>query len=109
MKLSVQRHTVNELHGDVVYNTLAGRRRRTAVTPIVGLHLADFVDSDDVWVIQRRCRLGLLNEPPHAVGVFNQVGGQKLQGDGAAQSRVFCFVDFAHAARAKQGDNLIVP
>ena len=63
--------------------------------------LGDVVDGDDVGVVERRGRLGLLHETPLALRVGHLVGGEDLDGDEAVEVGVAGLVDDAHAAFAE--------
>jgi len=49
---------------------------------------ADVVECDDVGLIQRRSRAGLVNKPRLASRIARQLARQDFQGDAAAQARV---------------------
>ena len=61
--------------------------------------LADVVDGADVRVVERRCRSRLAREPARP-GVAREFVGDELERDGAAEARIFGFVQHAHAAAA---------
>src|SRR5439155_809261 len=58
-------------------------------------------------MIQRRQHLGFALEAGHALGVGGEVGEQDFERDVAVQARVASAIDFAHAARAEQRDDLV--
>jgi hypothetical protein len=58
------------------------------------------MDDDDVRMVERRGRLGLLDESLSSVGVGRLPGGKDLNGHEAVEMRVLSFVDGAHAALA---------
>ena len=62
---------------------------------------ANLVDCDDIRVIEGGCRASFALEAAHPLGVFCEFGGQHLQCDLAAKSRVFGEVYFSHAAGAQ--------
>src|SRR6202044_2827574 len=69
----------------------------------------DFVDGEDVWVIQRGDSAGFLLETLEAFGFVGDRRREDFEGDAAARARVARFVDFAHAARADQRDDFVGP
>src|SRR5215510_10147582 len=62
------------------------------------LDFADFIDSDDVRMVERRGRARFLLEAPHTFGVARELGGQQLDRNLAAQSSIVREPDFAHPA-----------
>jgi hypothetical protein len=62
---------------------------------------ADFVDGADVGMVQCRGGLGLVDEPLARVIAPPGLLAQHLDGDLAAQGRVFCEEDVTHPARAQ--------
>ena len=62
--------------------------------------LADFVDGDDVGMVQRGSGFGLLDETGPAVGIGVACFWQNLDGDETVQALVAGLVDLAHAALA---------
>ena len=70
--------------------------------------LPDLIDGADIGMIECRSRLCLPLEPRQRLSVFDDVIGQKLQGDKAVQGCVFRLVDNAHAAATKLLDDPVV-
>ena len=70
--------------------------------------LAHVVHLGDRRVVHRRRRVRLLQEPPLALLVARELGGQDLEGHQAAQVRVAGLVDDAHAALPEQLLDLVV-
>ena len=62
---------------------------------------SDVVDGDDVRVVERACRLGLLNEALLALRIGHLVVWQHLDGDGTIEARVAGPVDDTHPALAE--------
>ena len=62
--------------------------------------LADFVDGDDVGMVQRGSRFSFLDEAGAAVGIAAARFGQQLDGDETIQALVAGLVDLSHAALA---------
>ena len=62
--------------------------------------LANFVDGDDVRMVQGRSCFGLLHEAGAAVGIGTACFGQQLDGDETIQALVPSLVDPPHAAFA---------
>src|SRR5437879_4594823 len=58
-------------------------------------------------MIERGEHLRFTLEAGHAVGVGGEVREQDFERDVAAETRVASAVDFAHAARAEQRDDLV--
>ena len=77
-----ERYAVDELHGD------EGR-------PLV---LADFVNRDDVGMVQRRSGASFLNEAAMPVGIGGGVGGKDFDRDPAAETGVNRAVNDAHSS-----------
>src|ERR1039458_2812504 len=80
----IQRLGIHQLHDDVGLPVL----------------LADFMDGDDVGVVQRRSRFGLLHEARAAVGIGTARFSQQFDGDETIQALVPGLVDPTHAALA---------
>lgn len=70
---------------------------------------AHIVDRENIGMIERARRSCFLFEPPQAVKITAEVGGQNFDRNFAAQSRVPCTVHFPHAARAQGRDDLVRP
>ena len=70
--------------------------------------LADVVDRADVGMIQRGRGLGFAAKTFEGLAVLGQIFGKKLEGDEAAEARVFGFVDHAHAAATELFDDPVV-
>ena len=88
----LQRHAVEELHGD----------EGLAVV------LADVVDGADIRMIEGGGGLGLAQETGPRLGVLRDTIGQQLQSHKAVQTRVLGFVNDAHAATAEPLDDAVV-
>ena len=69
--------------------------------------LFDFVNGADVGVVEGGGGLGFAREARADFGIGDQMRGQKFQGHGAVQARVFGFVDDAHAAAAELGEDAV--
>ena len=69
-------------------------------------HFADVVNGRDVWMVERRSGLGFFSETLQAFGILREQRRQQLKRDFAMQPFVFGQIDFAHAARAQQRNNL---
>src|SRR5262245_64507347 len=65
------------------------------------------VDAADVRMVQRGEHLGFALEPGEAIGIEREGFGEDLQGDVAIQRGVARTIDFAHAARAERGEDLV--
>jgi hypothetical protein len=68
---------------------------------------ADVVYGNDVGMIERAGRARLLLESLAAAGVAGDIRWKHLEGDGAGQAVVAGAIDFAHAARAQKGNDLV--
>ncbi len=80
----------DKLHGDVVACAVA----------------AEFVDRDDVGVVERGGGFGFLFKAKQAFDVSGKCGGKNLDGDATFEAGVNGMVDLAHAARAQRADDL---
>jgi hypothetical protein len=49
---------------------------------------ADFMNREDIGMIQRGCSAGFLIEPPEPIGVVREDGGQNFDGDMAPEARI---------------------
>ena len=74
------------------------------IWPAIGL--ADFMDRDDMRVIQDRGRAGLSSEPSHPLGIALKGTGQQLQRDAATEPQVNGEVHLPHAAATEQAHDL---
>ena len=81
----LQRHAVEEFHGDEGPTVL----------------LSDLVDGADVGMVQGRGRLGFALETGQRLGIFGHLIGKKFEGHEAVQGCVFGFVNDAHSAAAQ--------
>ena len=81
----VQRRSGHVLHGDEVGSIL----------------MADFVDGNDVRMIQGRRGARFLHEPRPALGVVHFLRWQNLDGNGPAQLEVARLVHDSHASLAE--------
>lgn len=72
-----------------------------------GVVLFEAVDLGDVWVIERRQRLGLPPEPLEPVGIGSQQRGKHLDGHVALQPGVVGAIHLTHASDAQQAEDLI--
>ena len=70
--------------------------------------LADFVDRADVGMVQGRGGAGFAAKALQGLRILGGVVGKKLQGDEAAEQRVFSFVNDSHAAAAQQFHDAVV-
>src|ERR1700732_2450659 len=84
-KQLAQRLPLYQLHRDVV----------------IAAVLSEFVDGNDIGMVESTCRPSFLFEAVQPVTVCGEFGRQKLNCDGALKSRVPRAVDFAHTPRAK--------
>ena len=78
----LERHSLDQLHRD------------ERLVP----GIADVVDHGDVWVIQRRCRPGLVDESLFGGWREGQVGREELEGHQSFESDIAGLVDDSHAA-----------
>jgi len=69
--------------------------------------LADIEDREDVRVRKRGHGTGLAFEPRERHRIVGDLGGQHLDRDLAAETRIACAIHLAHAARAEQRDNVV--
>ena len=68
---------------------------------------ADVVNLADVRMVETGDGARVTLESPPPVGVGGELGGQHLDGDVAAQTRVVCLPHFTHSPCAKEADDLI--
>ncbi len=71
------------------------------------VRLADVVDGQDVRVIQRGGRAGLLLEARAGLAIAGDVGGKDLDGDLPAEPGVASEVDLPHSSGAERGADLV--
>jgi hypothetical protein len=71
--------------------------------------LADFVDGDDVGMVEGGNGPGLLHEAPGALGIGHERGTQQLDGHRPPEAAVAGSVEHAHAAFAELVQDLEVP
>ena len=71
--------------------------------------LTGVVDGDDVRVVERAGRLGLVLEAAQPLGVLGEVGVDDLERHIAREPLVARAVDLAHAALAEERDDLVRP
>ena len=76
---------------------------------LTSLHVLESVDGADVRMIEGRQRLRLTCEASHPLGIGGEGVRQDLEGDLAIQPRVAGAIHLAHAARAKQRQDLEGP
>ena len=88
----LESRTVEKLHGD----------EGAAVV------FADVVDGADVGMIQRGSGASFALEAIERLRVASEIIGKKLESDEAAETRVFCFVNHAHATAAEFFDDAVV-
>src|SRR5262245_11233355 len=112
---------VGDLHDDV-YGLIDGAPARDlferppldifhddeAVALAVAFDLVDLVDRNYVGVIEGGRRLGFAQEARPRLRVVIAVVEHHLQGDGAAQPRVFSLIIFAHTARSETLDDTVI-
>ena len=60
----------------------------------------DFVNGEDVWMIESRSGFGFLYEAAHTLLILCDIRRQNLQSDGAFKFGVLSQIDFTHPARA---------
>ena len=80
-----QRLPLDQLHRNVVSGTV----------------LSEFVDGNDIGVVEGRCRACFLLEAAQPITVRGECGGQNLDRNTAIQARIPRPVHLAHPARAK--------
>ena len=68
----------------------------------------DFVDRDDIGMIERRNGSGLTDKPAHAVSIFGEFRWQNFQRDATVEFRVLGQVHFAHPALADLGADFVM-
>jgi hypothetical protein len=88
----IERPARHVLHHDEIQPILAG----------------DVVDSHEMGVIESRGGLGLLDEPPAALGIAGLVRGKDFDRDKTVQVRVACTVDDPHPTFADLVEHFVV-
>ncbi len=88
----LQRHAVQEFHGDESLAVL----------------LINFVDGADVGMVERRCRLRLPLKAAERLRVAGNLSGKELERDEAVQLHILGFVHHAHTAAAKLFENAVM-
>lgn len=74
----------------------------------ITVHIIDFVDRQDRRMVQGRGGLCFLGEASQPFRVARERGRQTLDGDLAAELRVFSRVHLAHADPAEEADDPVV-
>src|SRR5262249_22381427 len=69
---------------------------------------ANLVNGDDVWMVERRGSFGLLLKAAQPVSIICKRSRQDFDGDLAVEPRVAGAPDFAHPARAEEGEDFVV-
>ena len=72
------------------------------------LVLTDFVDRDDIRMVQSRGGACFLLESPKPMGVRGHLLGQDFDSDFATEFEVFGLVHFAHTAAPQVGEDFVV-
>jgi hypothetical protein len=68
---------------------------------------AGIVHSQDIGVVQRRCRASFTSESFNAIREGRVKGRQNLHGDCPAEPRIACAVDLPHPARRQQAEDFV--
>ena len=74
---------------------------------VVAVGRLDFVNGDDVRVIQRRGGVRLLHESAAAILVADTIGRQHLDRDLAVEPRIASAIDLAHPSGADEGQDFV--
>ena len=72
------------------------------------VEFADFIDGDDVGMIEMRDRLGFDTKPAESVGVGGLVEQDHLEGDFAIQANLPRQVDDPHAAAGNLAKDFVI-
>lgn len=64
--------------------------------------LANLVNVDDVWMIERRGSLRLLNKSAEPIRVADKIGAENLERNRPIERCVGCLVNFAHATATQE-------
>ena len=70
--------------------------------------LTDLMNRADVGMVQGGGGAGLAAKSLQRLRVLRGIFGKKLQGDEAAEQRVFCLVNDAHPTATEQFDDAVV-
>jgi hypothetical protein len=90
-----------------LFRTLALIRSRDRLDDAGRTRLTDLVNRDDVRMIQRRGRLGLLREALQTLAVIRQTGGENFERDAASEALIAGAVDIAHATGREQRQDAV--
>ena len=76
---------------------------------LFGVDLVDFVDGENVWVVERRRCFGLLHKSSHAIAglIVDHVRRQNFQCDFAIEFGVVGEVNLTHATRTELGADFV--
>src|SRR5437762_6655556 len=72
------------------------------------VNLSDFINRDDVWVIERGGGDGFALKATHSFAVLSKLFGQQLERDLASEPLVVRQINLSHPARAEEQEDLIV-
>ena len=70
--------------------------------------LANFMDGDDVWMIERGSSLCFADKAAQSIFVIGILCGQQLERDFAIELRIAGKINLAHPTFAQRPDNFIV-
>src|SRR5271165_3509909 len=74
----------------------------------MAVKVGNIVDDADVGMVQLRSSAGLAQEAVEGLAVIGEVVGNELQRHVAAEARIFCFVNHAHAAATELPQEAVV-
>lgn len=68
---------------------------------VLTISLTDFMNRQDIGMIESRGSFGFLHETTDAFGILGEFGGQQFERDFALEQSVLRKINLAHPARAK--------
>ena len=71
------------------------------------LRAPDFMDGQNIWMVECRSASRLLHEPVHALLVLSEVGRKDLQSNGTVKLAVESEIDLSHSASADSGADFV--
>ena len=101
-----QAREIERFSGDVVFESLAFEQFHGDEG--TAFKFADIVDGANIGVIQGRGGARFTAKAFDGLRVLRNIVGQEFQGDVAAETRVFGFVDHAHATAAEFSEHVVV-
>src|SRR5215211_8706390 len=89
----------------LTFDILRGNEMRLTLR---GNDFANFINGDDVWMVECRCGFGFADEALQAVSVLSEFDGQEFQCHATFEDGIARQKDFAHATGAEVRKNLVM-